>query len=289
MNSGQDGPSAEAAQAALHSVERRSRPLARSDGYANWVFLGPDAVLRVCRKGDAHTAAAWREGLCSEFLPALGIKTPRLVAFSEGDANIPGLHSISELAAGTVVSKAQLDSLAADRFWSELGVEIAGLHDRIQAAPTPRLGWRPPKAEYPARWMAERRVLDKLASDGLLQPVTDLVARLSLPLSSPVEPVFLHGDLSAANLFTSVDGAFAAFIDWGDAGWGDPAMDLARVPLARFEAVLAAYDGASRRPLGAAGWGRMRFYALGRALRFLSGDIPILGEIRALLAQSARD
>lgn len=42
----------------------------------------------------------------------------------------------------------------------------------------------------------------------------------------PVESTFVHGDLIAGNLLLC-DGALSAVIDWGGAGCGDPAQDLA--------------------------------------------------------------
>ena len=40
------------------------------------------------------------------------------------------------------------------------------------------------------------------------------------------EPVFVHGDLIPGNLLV-LDGRLSAVIDWGGAGYGDPAQDLA--------------------------------------------------------------
>jgi len=44
--------------------------------------------------------------------------------------------------------------------------------------------------------------------------------------SDIVERVFVHGDLIPGNLLTT-DGRLSAVIDWGGAGYGDPAQDLA--------------------------------------------------------------
>ncbi len=51
------------------------------------------------------------------------------------------------------------------------------------------------------------------------------VARL-LEGAPPLSPVFLHNDLHAGNLMVTNDGAVTVLIDWGDAGWGEPMLDL---------------------------------------------------------------
>ncbi len=58
--------------------------------------------------------------------------------------------------------------------------------------------------------------------------------------------VLLHNDLKAAHLFAVPDGEsqrLTAIIDWGDAGVGDPAMDLARFSMTGPEATSAFLDG----------------------------------------------
>ncbi len=45
-----------------------------------------------------------------------------------------------------------------------------------------------------------------------------------------VPPVLLHGDLHARHLY-AVDGKLTAILDWGDACYGDPRYDLARLTM----------------------------------------------------------
>jgi len=47
------------------------------------------------------------------------------------------------------------------------------------------------------------------------------------------------------------DGALVALIDWGDAGWGDPAHELGSLPLETVPHVVARYKAAGS---GLAGW-----------------------------------
>ncbi|MFK4085433.1 phosphotransferase family protein [Kribbella sp. NPDC020789] len=56
-----------------------------------------------------------------------------------------------------------------------------------------------------------------------------------------VRPSLLHGDIHARHLYAA-DGELTAILDWGDACYGDPLYDLARLTITADEdAVLAAY------------------------------------------------
>jgi aminoglycoside phosphotransferase (APT) family kinase protein len=46
------------------------------------------------------------------------------------------------------------------------------------------------------------------------------------------------------NLMCRRDGSLLAIIDWGDAGWGDPALELAQVPVPAIDLVLDGYRSA---------------------------------------------
>jgi Ser/Thr protein kinase RdoA (MazF antagonist) len=53
---------------------------------------------------------------------------------------------------------------------------------------------------------------------------------------------FLHGDVQATNVMVRpASREYLALIDWGGAGWGDPAHDLAGFPLRAVPWVLAGY------------------------------------------------
>ena len=46
------------------------------------------------------------------------------------------------------------------------------------------------------------------------------------------------------------EGELAALIDWGDAGWGDPALELASVPIESVPLVVSAYESEGGRFAG---------------------------------------
>ena len=51
---------------------------------------------------------------------------------------------------------------------------------------------------------------------------------------------FVHGDAQPSNVLV-VDGRYSAIIDWDDAGWSDPVVDLRYVPLRVGDKVLEGY------------------------------------------------
>ena len=51
---------------------------------------------------------------------------------------------------------------------------------------------------------------------------------------------FVHGDVQPSNVLVA-DGHYSAIIDWDDAGWSDPVLDLRYVPLRVADRVLEGY------------------------------------------------
>jgi Ser/Thr protein kinase RdoA (MazF antagonist) len=89
-------------------------------------------------------------------------------------------------------------------------------------------------------------LVEGLRRDGLLGDeaalwVHDMLQRLQPAVPPPnTFRRFLHGDVTATNILVR-DDAFHSLIDWDDAGWGDPAMDLVSLPLRVIDATLAGY------------------------------------------------
>ncbi len=52
---------------------------------------------------------------------------------------------------------------------------------------------------------------------------------------------FLHNDLQPTNLLVSPTNGYLGVIDWGDAAWGDPALDFRSLPARVIPLVLAGY------------------------------------------------
>ena len=52
----------------------------------------------------------------------------------------------------------------------------------------------------------------------------------------------IHDDVHAMNIMCSSSGELLALIDWGDAGWGDPALDFAAIPFDDVPSALEGYE-----------------------------------------------
>ncbi len=71
-------------------------------------------------------------------------------------------------------------------------------------------------------------------------------------MASGHERCFVHNDLHAMNVMCRPrEASLSALIDWGDAGWGDPVLDFAAVPVEMMAAALEGYGTANQRRLGA--------------------------------------
>jgi aminoglycoside phosphotransferase (APT) family kinase protein len=61
---------------------------------------------------------------------------------------------------------------------------------------------------------------------------------------------FVHNDLHEMNVMCTRAGGLLALLDWGDAGWGDPAVDFVGVPLQMMAAAFEGYGVMNRMRLG---------------------------------------
>ncbi len=86
-----------------------------------------------------------------------------------------------------------------------------------------------------------------LAGDGYLDPQTARwlrrwTGRLADELPGGDPEVLVHGDIAAQNILVDpATGALEGVVDWGDAGWGDPAVEFAKLRLADVVPVLRGY------------------------------------------------
>jgi aminoglycoside phosphotransferase (APT) family kinase protein len=170
------------------------------------------------------------------------VATPRLVVFDETRDIVPVPFSIFERAhaeplSGVLGAVPQLH----EAIWQELGRQLATLHANVTAVADPH-GYLDP---HPRLHDADP-LLDELERDGYLGNeaapwVRDVLHRLRPAVPPPgTFRRFLHGDVTATNVLVR-DDAFHSIIDWDDAGWGDPVMDLVSLPLRVVDAALAGY------------------------------------------------
>ena len=92
------------------------------------------------------------------------------------------------------------------------------------------------------------------------------VERLAEELGSwAAEPIgirFIHDDVSPMNIMCATAGELLAIIDWGDAGWGDPSLDFAAMPLAAVPDAIEGHEEEAPGMLGALPEARVAWHKL---------------------------
>ena len=235
-------------------------------GMANWVYaLDGDYVLRVSRPLQMAEEDVRTEVVAVPVAVAAGIRTPQLLVFDDSRTEIETPFTIYQRVPGTPEGATTLPPAARAAVHRELGREMAAIHHRITACDDPR-GWL-----EGAHSSDYHRDLDATLRAGALDPdaarwAKALFHRLTpgIEAAAQTSQRFLHGDLLPMNVMVH-DAAFAAVIDWGDAGWGDPARDFWGIHPELTDEVVAGYREVA--PLDEATVDRARAEQLCRALR----------------------
>ena len=181
------------------------------------------------------------ESVAAPVARAARLPVPRLLAFDDSRTLIDRPYSLWDRVHGQTLGLAESRPGALPRAWREAGRELARLHDRVKTCPDPN-GW----LDTPARDLdvdarVPRLVERSRVSPGQADAILAWLERLRPFVAESTPRRFLHYDLHAMNLMCRSDGALLAVLDWGDAGWGDPALELASVPPPALPFVLAGY------------------------------------------------
>ncbi len=250
-------------------------------GVANRIYATDKIVLRVATEHPEAIADARTESVAAPIARAAGIKTPRLLAFDDSRTLVGGPYSLWERVHGETVGLLPSRRRLLRSTWTEVGHELAQLHGRVETCPDPN-GWLDVQVAedalaYFARWNLQK------PTRGLSVRIERCLGLLSEQPSAAVKPRFLHGDLYDMNLMCDPSGRLLALIDWGDAGWGDPALDFVDVPLSVLGLVIGIYQRESGNMLGSQPLPRILRYRFGRVLRRASlgrdGALDALGEL----------
>jgi aminoglycoside phosphotransferase (APT) family kinase protein len=207
-----------------HSLPRPSGRLA-SNGAINSIWiLGDQLVLRIPKNMDEGWKDTLTESVAAPVAYGSGMRTPELIVFDESLELVEVPFTVYQRVHG------EPGGPSAPGGWRELGREVALLHDRVVECndPSGRLDdvsrWR--DADSMVRYAADRAKLQGSLRAALetelrrLQPAVDDAQRFDR---------FLHNDLHPGNLLAQ-DAEHVAVIDWGDAGWGDPAKEASNLP-----------------------------------------------------------
>jgi hygromycin-B 7''-O-kinase len=202
-------------------------------GVANRAYaLGNDLFLRIPRS-PAFDNDLLKESTIIPAARAAGVRTPGIVDFDNTRSLVDAPYMVLERVHGTDLVDTDEPSPA---FWQEVGSQVALLHQVEQ----------PPAGVAPDDGGGDPRpTVERLATAGYLDPGTTswLLACFDhlndlIPDNQP--PVLLHGDLAQQNLMAD-NNHLQALIDWGDAAWGPPGMEFAKLRLEHVVAVLRGY------------------------------------------------
>jgi aminoglycoside phosphotransferase (APT) family kinase protein len=210
-------------------------------GIFNTIYaLGADLVLRIPRNHPAFTDAAHKEALAVPAARAAGVRTPELIAFDASLELLPVPYTIYERVQGETLGLLDHEPGDSPLAWHELGRDLALLHTQVAA--------QGPIAEIEIEGLPDPRLwLEEIAQEGYFTPMEARwlcrwLDRLAPAALASVPRCFLHGDVQTTNMLVragSLD--YLAVIDWGSAGWGDPAWDFAGIPLRAVPLLLQGY------------------------------------------------
>ena len=125
--------------------------------------------------------------------------------------------------------------------WRALGRDLALLHTRVRKV-GPAGALRTATALPDPRTLVEDRAHDGWFTALEARWLARWLERLAPAATVPVPPRFLHLDVQATNVLLRSDSlAYAALLDWGNAGWGDAAWDFFGIPLRAVPQVLAGH------------------------------------------------
>jgi hygromycin-B 7''-O-kinase len=202
-------------------------------GVANRAYtLGDDLFLRIPRNPEFEKDLL-KEATVIPAARAAGVRTPAIVDFDTTRALIDAPYMVLERVHGTDLVDRGTPPRA---FWQEVGAQVALLHqaERPAGAPADDGGGDP------------RPTVDSLATQGYLDSgVATWLLAVFDELATQIperSPVLLHGDLAQQNLMVH-DNHLQALIDWGDAAWGPPGMEFAKLTLEQVAATLPGYSG----------------------------------------------
>lgn len=271
---------------ARHGFRGRWRALPVA-GVVNDVYATSDVVLRVATDHPDAVRDAYTESIAGPAAYRQGVATPALLAFDHSCTFIDRPYSIWERVKGNPVGACALSFDQSVQLWYEVGGELAKLHRCVDHVDDPH-GFldRPRRA-----WNLERLLADLYQADRIdranMVDYTWLGRSLEGDLKES-DVCFLHNDLHPMNIMCAGSGNFQALIDWGDAGFGDAALDFRWIPIEKLSFALDGYgfqvpsrlSGSYRSRIV---WDRL-MTSLQEALESRSHPLPSIEQLYAFVA-----
>lgn len=192
------------------------------EGIVHEVWMAGAFVLRI-NKDPELREDCFTEAVAAPAAWKAGALTPKPHHFCFQSPHTSRPYSIFARAEGTPLAAAP-QLAQPERFYCDLAKEIRVFHQMVMVVSDPedRLD--------PAWTVTVDDVRDK-AVNAACTRFTSKANDLAEALSGQEWPgfAFCHQDLHPENILVE-GGSLTAILDWGDAGWGDPACDLRFIP-----------------------------------------------------------
>lgn len=237
-----------------------------STGIINTIYtVGDDVLLRIPKNVPEGLSDTYTESVAVPVAVAAGVATPALLAFDDERDVVDVPFGVYERVHAADGEPTTVDG------WRGLGRDLARLHAVVDVDdPLGRL-------DSPGRWCQAEQVLASLPQ---LDPEARSLLSGALQRLEPAVQAwetdgrrcFLHNDIKDTNLLVR-DGEYVAIIDWGDAGWGDPTIDLRTVPPEVNGWILEGYREVHELPDPETFLDRLHWDQLGAAARRLAEPI----------------
>ena len=203
--------------------------------HALWA-LGRDFVLRVPKPEEMCLGDLRAEVAAIPVARAGGVRTPALIAFDDSGEILEVPYAIVERVHGTDLSRLAPDDARFPDLFRQLGEQLATLHTAPVPDPHPRF-------RVPGTWDVDALLAETVAAGMLDTNAQRWFARV-LEETKTDHPTtrtcFLHNDVKPDNMMVNQRDELV-LIDWGDAGIGDPAYDLAGLRAAAIARALVGY------------------------------------------------
>lgn len=273
----------------MHGVSGPWVPLCAT-GIANHIYATPDVVLRVATDQPDSVADARTESVAAPVAHAVGILTPGLIAFDDSRTLVDRPFSLWERVHGETLGLARLDRHQIAEAWREVGRELSRLHNRVKVCPDPNGYLDKPGRELDLHALLRLLVDVKRVGAAVAKDLAQLIDELRPQVAGSPNVRFVHNDIHEMNVMCSRTGALLALIDWGDAGWADPTLDFAAIPIAALPHALEGYESETPGTLGEFPEARFVWDKLHLAMEDASdgrGELPPLDSFRRFLRTNA--
>lgn len=226
---------------AMHRIPGPWTPMPTT-GIANCIYATQDVVLRVATEHPDGVSDARTESVAAPVARAAGIQTPRLIAFDDSRTLVDRPFSLWERVHGETLGLLELGPSQLATAWRHVGRQLFRLHDRVRVCPDPNGYLDTPGREMDLHPLLNRQAESGRLDDATAEEIRDLIRALAPHVAARVDLRFIHNDIHDMNVMCSPTGELLAIIDWGDAGWGDPTLDFAAIPLYAIPYALDGYE-----------------------------------------------